>query len=392
VSTELQVQRSNITVQGISNSPSSVVLQRAVDMPHIMSIASGLVGVTVQYLTFDGNRQNVAGGSLNCLPVSQTLYWDLDMPGVGRAVVQYDDFINSPGTAISVYTTVPEVLPDGTEHGSVVQYCNFGAGFGSESAQQTGARTTAIIVYGTATQVIGNLIAYAGTAAINLYSDTNQLVYENILDANRYEQPDGVSGGQLYISAGVTNATIAENSINGDYWMTTGTSTSANGCSLTPGLFPLGVEGFGSGHAFLNNWITQNLYGGMLLREVSGITISGNDSLCPTCTAQYIENNGGCYDGLPSNEKCMQGWPSYIRPAGININNENGSGFATNIAFDMVRVRSNGHWGLNLTGVTGGPGFEGTQCIYNNLTNNLNVSNSSSVYGSYTEASPSSCQ
>jgi len=66
VTTPIQVTRTGITIQGGSVTPTDTVLQRAANISSILTVQQG-INVTIQFLTFDGNRFSSAL-SLQCLP------------------------------------------------------------------------------------------------------------------------------------------------------------------------------------------------------------------------------------------------------------------------------------------------------------------------------------
>lgn len=261
VTSAIPVERSGITVRGGSMTPSGTVLQRGANNSRIMTVNSGLTGVIIEYLTFDGNRFAVPGYNLSCLSGNSN-YWDLDLcPGAGSCsssgtvTVQYVDFENAPGDALRIAGSP-----------STVSYSNFSP-LGSASA----TRSTAVRLYGSQSGAYYNTIDYAGTAGINVLG-SGDYVYGNYLGQNRYEQSDGGPGGQLYLDAGSSNASVTANFINGNYWHTTGQPV--NGCS-TPNngvTGPSGVEAYGSNQYLYNNGVIQNMGTGI---QVGGSNPTG---------------------------------------------------------------------------------------------------------------------
>jgi hypothetical protein len=53
---------------------------------------------------------------------------------------------------------------------------------------------TSVFLFDNYTQAFANNISYSGTAAINSYSGSGQLIYDNWLYENRYEMSDGARG------------------------------------------------------------------------------------------------------------------------------------------------------------------------------------------------------
>jgi len=303
-------------------------------------------------LTFDGNRYG-SGLGLNCLPIDYpNPLQDVDFRGAPNSVsLQYDDFINAPDQ---------ELLLAGTD--STVVWSNFSQGFGSESAAQTATRRTAVWLYGNSTGAYFNNIAFAGNAGVHLdASGTQQYIYGNLLQQNRYEMPDGIEGGQIYIDESATYASVAGNVINGNYWYTEpGGTIPGTGCPVpssedslqTPG----GTETYGYGHRFYNNEIEQHTGWGMGFSgsaPTGSITISSTNPWDSSDAPRYIEDNlagGIMFLG-------QSGGPDYgAQPYGT-----------TDVTLDDVLVQNNGAsgWGANggiwLDTVTG-PGFTCSMC------------------------------
>ncbi len=197
--------------------------------------------------------------------------------------------------------------------------------------------------------------------------------------------------------------------INGAYWTTTGKNTGNTDILCTPntGLYPLGIEGSGTGHRFYNNRIIQNTAWGILLRPwdstrpLQDNIISGYDPFCTgACTyvPQYVENNAGCW--ITASCYSGGGWPASMGVAGININNtgaspSGGTGSVNNITLDHIRSRNNSRYGVSLYNVFGTPGFTDSSgggaanaCIAGNASTNLTTSGSASVYNSYINVCP----
>jgi hypothetical protein len=264
-----------------------------------------------------------------------------------------------------------------------------------------------ILIQGNYTGVWSNNIAYVGLAAIGV-GGNYQYIVDNILQSNRYEQPDGISGGQIWIPYGWSYLSVADNVINGNYWTTTGHNTTNTDilCNPVSGLYPFGIEGSGIGQRYYNNSIIQNYGYGILLRPwdlnnpLSSNIISGYDPFCTgSCTfvPHYVQNNGACW----SLYGCYSGgaWPAAMRMAGINVNTtpasgSGGVGTVSNLTLDHVRSTSNNRYGVSLDSVTGTPGFidsvngSNYACIQSNGSTNLVSTNSSSPYNAYTNLCP----
>jgi hypothetical protein len=298
----LRIGRSGFVITGIEGPYGYPVLYRA-DNPSgesdIMIGGTGVTGVTIQNLTFDGNRYGFLGAGpskdLSCMGLNN--YYDLHLHAGGTFTVQWVDFINAPGTALFM-----------SGYGSSVSFSNFGqGGYGVgpsgpigvvlESAPQSATRTTAVWLSGSNNGAWYNAIAYAGTAAINLNGST-QTFYGNLLYQNRYELSDGSTGGSVFLDPGSSNAFVAGNVINGNLWFTRANDKTplATGCLGPQGAdqFPGGVEVYGYGHGFYNNEIEQHRgsgIGGAGSENTGRITISSQNPSDPSDTPRYIEMN-----------------------------------------------------------------------------------------------------
>jgi hypothetical protein len=120
-----------------------------------------------------------------------------------------------------------------------------------------------------------------------------------MLQNNRYEVSDGVQGGQLYTDGVSTNASVAGNIINGNYWPTNPQGPFpplATGCAWkATSVFNAGVESYGFGHRFFNNEIEQNLGAGMQFAgsvPTGQITISSANPWYSSDSPRFIEANG----------------------------------------------------------------------------------------------------
>ncbi len=410
VNSTLLIGRSNIVIEGTVGNPSDAVLQRSPSLGQndIMSIAPGLANavVTVKYLTFDGNRQAVDLCSTSNLSIA-----DLDLWNAGLATVQNVDFIDAPWTSLNLGGSLGS-----STQASTVSYSSFGQGFSaqgiSRTAQQSASRWEGVKVQGPYTGVWSNNIAYTGLVAVELWKGSYQYVVDNVVNVGKYEEPDGVPGGVIYIPGTnpVSYASIADNVLNGNYWDTTNaqdTNPSAPNytlCLPSPRLWSFGIETSGNGHRYFNNSVIQNLGFGILLRpwdsnsSLNDNVISGWDPFCTgSCqfVPHYVENNGGCWTLYG----CYgSGWPSAYRMSGISVITQgaggSGTGTVSNLTLDHVRSVVNSRYGVSLDGVTGGPGFIDSvngydyACIENNGSTNLVSTNSATPYNSYTNSCP----
>lgn len=372
VSNTLSIGR-NVTIVGTSGNAGDVILQRtsALGTNSIMSAQAGTI-VSISWLTFDGNRN-----STQCSSNTSGLS-DVDLSNAGLAAVLNVNFIRAPGNALLLGGAASNL-----QQASVVGYSNFGLsnGFSNPSrgynlsGPQTANRWTGAFLFNNYTGAWYNNFAYAGTAAINVYSGTVQYVIANTLFSNRYEQPDGASGGQLYINGAATYASVANNLIDGNYWTTTGHNSGNTDMICSPagtGDYVFGVEGFGVGHRFFNNQIQNNTGWGILLRpsasgsggSLDNTVVSGYDPFCsegypPGCqpTAHYITNNASCW---PLYGCYGAGWGADMAIAGLTIDGKNGVE-SNNITLDNIRVTNNGRLGVSLSYLNGSPGFTDSQ-------------------------------
>jgi hypothetical protein len=359
----LEVGRSGITITGtMSGGPADTVVRRGswlatagptpAPATYIMKSSGPFTGVTISYLTFDGNRY---GAGLNCLP-GNAEYYDLDLGAGGAFTVQWVDFINAPGTAL--------VLGGN----STVSLSNFGQGGygigpslvpGYESPAQTATRSTAIWVGGSDNGAWYNAISYAGTAAITL-DGPGQYAYGNLLYSNRYEISDGVQGGQIFVSPSSTWAAVAGNVIDGGDWPPPEPQL-ATGCAAPASpQFNAGVEGYGFDHRFYNNEIVNNTGSGMQFAgsEPTGrITVSSANPWDPSDTPRFIERN-------------HVGGIAFLGPQWCTESNFQGPCQAAGgVTLDAILVRDNGGPSVFLDGVSNNgsyTGFVNGSCISGN--------------------------
>ena len=408
VTSTLTIARNGLLIEGTVGSAWDAILQRSTTLGQapIMTINSGLT-VTIKYLTFDGNRQNISLCSTSDLAVA-----DLDLWNAGLATIQYVDFIDAPWRTLQFGGSLAN-----SSQASTVSYSNFGQGFNahgiSRTAPETAGRWTGVIIQGLYSGVWSNNFAYDGLAAIQVYTGTDQYIVGNTVNEARYEQPDGVSGGVIYIGSGPSGGapsytTIADNVLNGNYWTTTGHNTSNTDilCNPATGLYSLGIEASGNGHRYYNNSIIQHMAWGILLRPwdssstLNSNIISGWDPFCTgSCqfVPQYVENNGGCWTLYSCYNTPT--WPAALRMAGINVNTQpasgsGGTGTVSNLTLDHVRSVTNSRYGVSLDSVTGTPGFIDSvnggnkACIQNNGSSNLVATNDATPYQSFTLLCP----
>jgi hypothetical protein len=351
---------------------------------------NGVTGVTISYLTFDGNRYafGTGGNGISCL-MSQ---WsdqrnnfsmvDLDLSAGGNFTVTWLDFVNAPGTALHLTGSA-----GAGGNLSTVSFSNFGVGLcpngtgyctgigpsgqsGAESGPQSATRFTAVYLSG-GSQASGwagagayyNNIQYAGTAGLSL-DGYGQTVYGNLLFGNRYEISDGSGGGQITLWPGFFGnsayASIAGNVVNGNNnW-----PNQHGGWAYTETLCPLvqtqaqsngGMEVNGVGHRFYNNEVYQNSGGGMVFNlspvTTGQVTVSSTNPWYSGDTPRYIESNA--YGGITfygTTDNSIQG-----------------------VSLDDVLISSNAVYGVNFVNVSNYSSYTGFiqngSCMQGNTTN-----------------------
>jgi hypothetical protein len=321
-----------------------------------------ITGVTVEYLTFDGNRYDSYGASgqpLHCQS-AQLQYIDLYLGPNGASqngifTVQSDDFINSPDTAFLLSGTGSSQ----PAAASTVSFSNFGQGGygigptggqpGSEMQDATATRFTAMYIEGTYTGAYYNNAAYAGTSGLTLDKDFNsqgiyQTVYGNQFTNNRYEGSDGISGSQVAMYPATSWGTFAGNVIDGNNWEVPANGTT-NGCSTTF-QYVAGIEVNGTGHRFYNNEVTNHTGGGMAIGTqpapgqpftTGQIVVSAYNPWDPNDAPRLIENNGS--DGIVvyGGYRC-----ALCNPADLTFDQVKG------LILDTLQIRNNKGYAVSL--------------------------------------------
>lgn len=387
--------------------------------------------VTIHWLTLDGNRQAVGqclGGGPN--PGEQAVA-DLDVASAAVATVQWMNFIGAPWRGLQLGGTQGD-----SGQPSTLSYSNFGQGFNvpargySRTAPETATRWTSVWMFGDQTGVWHTNIAYSGTGAVGVWNGYRSVIAGNILNFNRYEMSDGISGGQVYIpdnspapSGGYCSAIfgttdpcyalVADNSINGNYWSTTKYVPGTTDILCSPGAshqYPLGIEGSGNGHGYYNNSVIQNYGHGILLRPWSPTNplnnniISGYDPYCTgSCVQQnnYVSNDAACWTDNAENGYCFRSpFSPAMEASNVNVNSTvagpgGGTGSASNLTLDHLRESDGFSWGVALYDITGTPGFTDSKnggnyaCITGNpLGKDLDAQSDASGYTSFTLLCP----
>ena len=363
----LQIGRSNVIIAGGGGPGDTILYRDAASLTYIMEPNAAVSHVTISNLTFDGNRYGFgtgATGAISCLPGNAGLDDLATDVGSSYINVEWDDFINAPGTALVL-----------AGYGSTVSTSSFGqGGFGvgpgggtaapETVAGQTATRSTAVYANDSYNGAYYNNIAYAGTAGITL-NGANQTAYGNMLFQNRYELSDWApvgtarclpggcleQGGQLVLTGDITqtltggcpghtcssNATVAGNVIVGNNWPPLSGPpypAQATGCPWgTGGAYNAGVEAYGFGHFFYNNESNTHTGSGMQLagsNPTGNITISSANIFNSSDPTRSVEGNsasGIVFLGPISNS-------SFIYPAvgvtldDVVVQNNNGVGVA----------------------------------------------------------------
>jgi hypothetical protein len=415
VDSTINVTRS-VNIVGTVNDASDVVLRRTSTLGNNAIMFGGTdptfgaISVTVEWLTFDGNRPN----TVLCYDQANGGVIELSMSLVGVATVQNVNFVRAKMDSLWLGGSL-----QGSGYASTVTYSNFGQGLinsnngYSLNGPQSAARYNDAVLYTDETGAWYNHIAYSGSAAINVWQGYLMYVIANDIFSSRYEL-GGVSGGLVYINDQATYASVANNLIDGNNWdASTAQQSNPSGANYTlcapnnvNDNHNTGIEAFGLGHHYYNNQIQYNLGYGMLLRDTAGSThhsmdntfVSGYDPFCaanypPGCTyvAHYLYHNATCGTNCYS---AGLGFPASMYVANLVINGENATS-ANNITLDHIRSEYSGRYGVNLHSLTGTPGFTDSQnggtnyaCMSNNTGGDLTTGSVDSGYASFTNSCP----
>jgi hypothetical protein len=116
VDSTLDIQRNGLTLTGTQFNAADVILRRTSSLgaQPIMRLDTGL-NTSIEYLTFDGNRQNIS----LCSATDQGGVADLDLWDAGVATVQYVNFISAPWRTLNLRT-------NSSSGASTISYSNFG--------------------------------------------------------------------------------------------------------------------------------------------------------------------------------------------------------------------------------------------------------------------------
>lgn len=303
VTSTLTVERSNITIEG--SSITGTTLRRASASLQAMIVpASGVGGVTIAYLTIDGNRYDSSLG-INCLAANQG-WGEIDWRVFVSGTRTYDE--SQTGIVTIHDVAIINAPADGVHLGgyasggaSTISYSFIGTDSSTSHTPSYATRGTGLVLWGTSAGSYYAHYYYSGTAGLSVFG-SNQIIYGNEFFQNRYEASDGsAGGGQLYLEGPIytsyaTATSVARNTINGNNW-TTPSSGTLNGCSVSnPNNNGVaGIEMSGYYHGIYNNEISQHSGDGISIgggNEAGSITITTNNPWVPGDTPQYISYNG----------------------------------------------------------------------------------------------------
>jgi hypothetical protein len=252
--------KSNYILTGSSNSPWATTIQRHNEqINNVVNASAGVTNVGIQNLTIDGNRfafhfdqPTYWGCALNNGDAYAN--WDVDFGNASYAFLQNVEVINSPGSAVRIYT------------GSVLNSTVFSARTtgiqGGTNGVLNGSLNDGYVV------VANSNLNFNGTAGVTM-SGWGDITGNQFL-GNRYEQPDGVPGGQLTVWNSASKVEIDGNYLNGYKQITpaTGIIQTVNGvsgqlsgysCPVTPDLGVDAIEIDGHSTALKGNSIINHI-------------------------------------------------------------------------------------------------------------------------------------
>ncbi len=342
-----EITGSYLIVQGVQNGGDYPTLQRSGSgAQSLMTTGYGVSNVTIQYLNFDGNRYGVSG--INCLGLPESQYIDLDSsyyPGA-NILVQYVNFLNSPATAADLTGPL-----------SVIQYSQWAAGGPSQGSRWDGLYLNSPYMEDGA-QAFSNYIDYSGWSGIDIQGYGN-FIYGNILQVNRHEEGNNVTGGQIFVTGdwAYIGATLMfqygyqlnGSTVNG---CATESLSPADGIEVTssnPNIFDIGSY---SHTGALVGGTTGGV--GMLIDPGTyGLYMAGPDPWDPSDTLKDMFNNsqGGIY-ASPSDS-------SYL-------------------TFYQIQSSGNGGWGVYLDAVNYVT-FSAGVCLTSNTLGTLSVPGSTNI-------------
>jgi hypothetical protein len=320
---------SGVTIKGYAASPYDTTIQRAPNTPGSMiSIPSGTSGVTIYNLVIDGNRYNTTNAQTGCSSSNNS-------PACGPALVNGGCIAANNSSYIDV-NVAGSVAIDTVPFWNSLSYSLYmNSGTVTNSSFQY-SRATGAWNYngGSSNTFTDNYFGFNGTAGLRLSGEAT--VSGNTFYQNRWEMSDQTGGGQLYMDSNTTNATIAQNTINGNNWFTS--TGNINGCyppNSTQYASGIEIEPSTSSNSVLGNAIYNQSAEGIDASNVTSLTISGYYPSSPS-NPLYIYDNGG--------------------DAGISVQGSSG------VTLNSVLSRSNSSYGVHVSsGSTGS--WTGASCV-----------------------------
>jgi hypothetical protein len=205
ITNTLTIGRSNIIISGtVLSSMSDTTLQRTPALSNlpIMQAASGVSNITIESITFDGNR---AGVGLRCVlvntPGSFTI--DLELQQASHSMLSGMQVINSPWISVAAGDSL-NVQNSGFYNGRVCAIWGVDVSVGGHYDQ--------LYVY-------NDTFEYYGTGAVS--TSSNSTIGGSTFYSNHDEFTYGYIGGQLFASgtqgALLQNVTIQNNTLDGNY-------------------------------------------------------------------------------------------------------------------------------------------------------------------------------
>jgi hypothetical protein len=181
---------------------------------------------------------------------------------------------------------------------------------------------------------------------------------------------DGENGGMFYVDPSTYDLSVAANIVDQDYWFTTSTTGTINGCpppAVEP-QFPGPFEVYGNNNFFYNNEAKHSSASGMNFGAGTGntynITVSGSNPWNPSDPARYIHNN--YFAGIWFYGSSYSSGVSGVALSGARICN---TGYTTTPTTPYYYAAPFGSDGI-LFGYTSGTGFINGATMSNNYPAN----------------------
>lgn len=359
ITTPLIFTNSNHVLAGSGGSSWTTTITRNLEtLNSLVTVNPNVTNIGIQDITFDGNRFQYNFDQLDyigCPLYAGAAYGniDIDFRTVSYAFISNVSILNSPGTGVAIYSGL---VKDSTIFGARTTGITTGSNqiLGDDDSQNDGY-----------VLVSNNIFILNGTAGLTM--NGWGIVRGNQFIQNRFEESDGVSGGQLTVWNTASKIDLDGNYLNANGEITplsgltptynglTG-NLSGNSCPVVGNLGATGIEIDGHSTSLRGNSIINHLAGtkgdggaGILIHQGVGMYISS------------LDPNTGILAAINNN------------PYGIHvINNINPP---TNIAIGPLYIINSQQTGILIdTGVTG-PGFlpnsYGSSCLLHNATNSL---------------------